>query len=223
MVALADIGGVQNAKPLGVCGHDSVLDSVVDHLDEVTGAVRPTVEISALGSPAVGLPSGSAGDVAGAGSKLREDRIETLHDRRFAADHEAISALASPDATAGPDVDIVDALSGKLLRAADVVDVVGVATVDEDVAGRELGGELGDGRVHGSGRDHQPDGPWRLQLLHEIRGRRGADRLGPRELFDRLRGPVVHHALMAAGEQTMNHVRAHAAESDHSELHSWLL
>src|SRR5262249_38794377 len=210
-------------KPLGVGGHDSVLDAVVDHLDEVAAAVRPAVEISPLGRAVGGLSPGGAGDVAGAGSKLREDGIEMLHDRRFAADHEAISALASPDAPAGPDVDIVDALPAKLLRTADVVDVIGVAAVDEDVAGRELGDELGDGRVHGRGWDHQPDGAWSLQPFHDIRGRRGADRFGPRELFDRLRRPVVHHALMAAGEQAMDHVRAHTAESDHSELHSWLL
>src|SRR5262249_22009796 len=133
---------------------------------------------------------------------------------------QAIPALASPYATAGPDVDIVDALPRKLLRAADVVDVIRVAAVDQDVAGRELRGELGDGGVHGRSGDHEPDGPGRLQLLHEIRGRRGADRFGPHELIDRLLGPVVHHALMAAGEQAMDHVRTHAAESDHTELHS---
>src|SRR5262249_40921541 len=160
MLVLADIGGAQDAQTLGVGSHDSVLDSVVDHLDEVTAAVRAAVQIPALGGRAVGLAPWSAGDGAGAGSKLREDRIEVLHDARFAADHQAISALAPPYATAGPDVDIVDALPRKLLCAADVVDVIGVAAVDEDVAGAKLGGELGDGRVHGSGRDHQPDGPW---------------------------------------------------------------
>src|SRR5262249_3153628 len=86
--------------------------------------------------------------------------------------------------------------TSRVARREDIVEVVGVAAVDEDVAGREMGGELGDGRAHGRGRDHQPDRPWRLQLLHEIGGRRGTDRFGPHELFDRLRGPVVHHALM---------------------------
>src|SRR5262245_46639829 len=56
VLALADIGRAQNAEPLGIGGHDSVLDPVVDHLDEVAGTVRPAVQIAALGGPTVGLP-----------------------------------------------------------------------------------------------------------------------------------------------------------------------
>src|SRR5262245_23101046 len=146
-----------------------------------------------------------------------------LHDRRFAADHQAIASLATPDSAAGPDVDVVNALLDELLGATDVVDIIGIAAVDEDVARREVRYEVGDGRVHRRGRDHEPKGSWRLQLLHEVRDRRGADRFGPGEFLDRLRGPVEHHALMAAREQAMDHVRAHAAKSDHSELHISLL
>src|SRR5262249_29399442 len=45
---LADVGGAQDAEPFRVGGHDPVLDPVVDHLDEVSGAIRPAVEIPAL-------------------------------------------------------------------------------------------------------------------------------------------------------------------------------
>src|SRR5207245_8126272 len=63
----ADVGGAQDAQPLGVGRHDPVLDPVVDHLDEVARAVRPAVEVPPLGR-AVGLFSTrGAGDVAGAG------------------------------------------------------------------------------------------------------------------------------------------------------------
>ena len=40
------------------------------------------------------------------------------------------------------------------------------------------------------------------------------------QLLDRLRRHVEDHALMAACEQPPHHVGAHAAKSDHSELHS---
>jgi hypothetical protein len=40
MLLLAHIGIAQNAQTFGVGGHEAVLDTVVDHLDEVTGTVR---------------------------------------------------------------------------------------------------------------------------------------------------------------------------------------
>jgi hypothetical protein len=40
---------LQHVEPLGVGGHDSVLNGVVDHLDEVAGAVRAAMEVAALG------------------------------------------------------------------------------------------------------------------------------------------------------------------------------
>src|SRR4030095_8618935 len=202
---------------------DAVLDSVVDHLDEVSAAVGTAVEIPALGGAADGLPPGRAGNVAGARGQGREDRVEVLDHRRFAADHQAVAALTSPDAAAGSDVHVVDALGAELLRTPDVVDVVGIAAVDEDVSGREKGHEVVDGRINSRRRHHQPDGPRRLQLLHEIRDRRGTDGLRPRQLLDRFRRPVEDHALVVTREKPVDHVGAHAAESDHSELHHRLL
>src|SRR5216117_1929196 len=134
MALLADIGGAYDAQPLGVGGHDPVLDPVVDHLDEVARPVRPAVEIPLLGRAVGLLASRSARDVAGAGRQPGEDRIEALDHLRLAPDHHAVPALQPPDAATGPHVDVVDPLRPKLLRAPDVVDVVGVAPVDEDVA-----------------------------------------------------------------------------------------
>src|SRR5256885_16922574 len=88
------------------------------------GAVRPTVEIPPLRGAADLLSPGSLRDVAGAGSQLREDRIELRDHRRLAPDHQAIPSLPSPDTAAGPDVDVVDAVLCELLRAPDVVDVI---------------------------------------------------------------------------------------------------
>src|SRR5439155_697290 len=89
---LADVGRPQDAEPLCVGGHDPVLNSVVDHLHEVAAAVRPAVEIPALGGAVYGLPPRSAGDTARAGSERGKDRIEALHHGVLAADHQAISA-----------------------------------------------------------------------------------------------------------------------------------
>jgi hypothetical protein len=74
----------------------------------------------------------------------------------FAADHHAVAALESPDAAAGAYVHVVDALGGEFLGAADVVYVIGIAAVDEDVAGLEGGENFGDGNVDRGCRDHQP-------------------------------------------------------------------
>ena len=48
----------------------------MDHLDEVTGAVRAAVQIAELGGAADLLASGRARDVARAGRQRLEDRIE---------------------------------------------------------------------------------------------------------------------------------------------------
>src|SRR5207302_8106433 len=88
MALLADIGGAQDAEPLGVGGHDAVFDTVVDHLDEVAAATGSAVEIPPLGGAADGFPPRRARDFAGAGSQGHEDRIEVLDRRRLTADQD---------------------------------------------------------------------------------------------------------------------------------------
>jgi hypothetical protein len=58
-----------------------------------------------------------------------------LDDWLFATDHQAVAALESPDAAAGADIDVVDVFLGEFGGAAEVVDVVGVAAVDQNVVG----------------------------------------------------------------------------------------
>ena len=83
--------------------------------------------------------------------------------------------------------------------------------------------EVGDGLVHDGRRNHQPDGARLLQLAHEVRKRGGSDRLLSRQIFDRLRRHVEDDALMAALDETPDHIGAHSAQSDHRELHDILL
>src|SRR6185295_10166412 len=95
-----------------------------------------------------------------------EDRIQSLHNRVFAANHLAIAAFQSPDAAAGANVDVVQAFLVQLFGAAQIVDVIGIAAVDENVAALEPSFELGDALVDRPGRHHQPDSSWFGKLGH---------------------------------------------------------
>ncbi len=73
------------------------------------------------------------------------------------AEHHAVAALESPDAAAGADVNVVNAFVAEHLRAADVVFEIGIAAVDEDVAGFHLLRDgLGGGFCRRSRGDHKP-------------------------------------------------------------------
>src|SRR5262249_30329752 len=135
--ALADAGAPQDAQALGVGGHDTVLDAVVDHLDEVAGARGPAVQVALLSRAADLFAPGGAWNVTPAGRQRLEDRVEALHRLVGAADHHAIAAFQAPDAAARPHIHVVDLLGREFFGAANVVHVVGVAAVDEDVAGLE--------------------------------------------------------------------------------------
>jgi hypothetical protein len=140
-----------------------------------------------------------------------------------AADHLAIAALQAPDASAGADVDILDSLRLELLGAADIVDVVGIAAIDQDIAPLQLRGERLDGGIDSCRRNHHPDGPRRGQFFDHVIQRGCA--LGS------FAGQSIHiflmvirdDALVLGSQEATGHIRAHSPESDHSELHVWLL
>src|ERR1035437_821711 len=87
--------------------------------------------------------------------------------------HQAVAAIESPDAAARAAVHIVDCLLGELLGPRDVVPVVGVATVDHDVAGVELAGELVKGGLYDPGGHHDPQRSRLVELAQQVlqRGR----------------------------------------------------
>ena len=60
----------------------------------------------------------------------------------LAADHQAVAALQAPDAAAGADIGVVNAARLQLLGAANVVDVIRVAAIDDDVALLHARGKL---------------------------------------------------------------------------------
>ena len=150
-----------------------------------------------------------------------EDRLERLHGLAVAADHQAVADLEAPDAAARAGVDVADLLRSELDVAALVVVEVRVAAVDDRVARLEVLEQLCDlglGRI--AGRHHDPDRPRRRQLRDELLDRERGDRALAGDLLRLLRRPVVRHDLMAVAEEAPDHVGAHPAESDETDLHS---
>ena len=219
MRLLADVGGTQDSHALRVGRHEAVLNPVVHHLDEVPGAVRPAVKVALLGGTAGSFATWGARDVADARCERHEQRIEVLDDRRFTADHHAVAALEPPDASARAYVHVVDAPGRQLPGAPDVVDVIRIATVDHDVVFLEQRHQILDGRVDDCRRDHQPDDARLTELLHQLGERRRSLSAGRCELLHRAGIAVVHDAGVVIAQETAHHIRAHPAETDHSELH----
>src|SRR5277367_5079594 len=98
------------------------------------------MEIAFLGGSGNFLAAGGAIDVATARSERFENGVEVFNDVILAANHLAVAPLEAPDAAAGANVAIVEALGGELFGAANVVYVVGIAAVDDDIAGIEFAG-----------------------------------------------------------------------------------
>src|SRR5215510_7084467 len=84
-------------------------------------------------------------DVSGAGSERRKNRIELRDHRGLTTDHQAIAAFETFHTATRPDIDVVNASGRKFFRAANVVDVIRISTIDEDVATFEMRHEIGDG------------------------------------------------------------------------------
>src|SRR4029453_1646665 len=94
MFLLAYVGGSQDTQSLGVGGHDAVFNAVMNHLDEVAGAVWPAMQIALLGGTACLLTSrGARYLVAHARSQPGEDGIEVLDHCVFATDQHAVTSL----------------------------------------------------------------------------------------------------------------------------------
>src|SRR5204863_9994140 len=126
----------------------------------------------------------------------------------------------APDAARGSGVEVTNALAGELLGAAGVIFEVRVAAVDDDVSTGEQAGSLLHGALGGvAGGHHQPHRAGRLELLDQLFERAGGYRAFTGELLHRVHGAVVHHHLVPALHQPAHHVRAHAAQANHSDLH----
>src|SRR5271154_943975 len=154
----ADIGGLQHSKSLGIGGHHPVLDPVVHHFHEVAAAAFSAMQITLFGGAVLDLfASWRAWNVPNPRRDRFEDRIEVLDGGIRPANHHAIAALQSPHTPGCPNVNVFDSFGSKLFGAADIVNVVGVASIDEDVAGFQMRYDLGNRLVHNGRRNHKPD------------------------------------------------------------------
>src|SRR4030088_97873 len=120
----------------------------------MAGTRRAAVEVALFGGAGGVCAAGSARCVAATGRERFENGVEMPDDIVFAADHLAIATLEPPNAAAGADVNVVNAVGGEFLGAANVVDVVGVAAVDHNVARFELRGEVVQGGIDNASGNH---------------------------------------------------------------------
>ncbi len=211
-----------DAQPLGDGGHHPVLHAVVDHLHEVAGAVGSAVEVALRCRPTLTGAMRRGGGTRLSRRDRLEDRLEVRDRTGLSADHEAVAPLESPHPTARATVDVMDVLLGQLLCSHDVVSIVGIATVDDDVAPVEQAGELVQGALHDGGGNHDPHGPRPFQPAHEILERRRTRRPFCSERLHGVRAHVVHDATVPVAHQSANQIGPHTAEPDHAELHRFV-
>src|SRR5882672_2018514 len=186
----------------------------------MAAARRAAVKIAFLSGAGCLFAAGSARDVAAAGGERFENWVEVLDDFIFAANHLAVAAIKSPDAATGADVTIVNTLRAEFFGTANVVNVIGIATVDDDVVLFKLGDEILKSCVDNSRGDHQPDGARLREFFHKIVERVGGGCTFAGELLDGFRAAIVDDAGVAIANQAAHHVGTHPPQTDHSELHS---
>src|SRR5579872_3071161 len=145
---------MQDVQTLGISRHNAVFDSVVYHLDEMPGATGSAMQISLLGRAASLIATGCSGRSSDPRSKRSEDWIEALDHILFATNHQTIPALRTPDPTAGPNINIVNALGLEFARSSNVVHVVGISSVNNGVARLQVNSKILQGLVDCCGRYH---------------------------------------------------------------------
>src|SRR5215471_10842688 len=195
---------MKDRKPLGVSLHQTVLDAVVDHLHEVAGTCRTDVRPATMRGRRQGL----------------KYRTQPFNSSRIASNHQAVAFTLAPDAAAGPGIDEVKPVRTQGCCTPHRVFIVRVASINDDVALLCKTSNQVQRLLHDiARRDHHPYGPWRLELTNQRFDRcsAGSAKCGdPRHCC---RIDVVNHHSMAALNQTLCHVCAHAAQTNHSQFH----
>src|SRR5215467_1187653 len=105
----------------------------MDHFYKVAASRRAAVKIAFFCGARGLFAAWSSRNVATSGRKSFEDGIKVLDDIFFAANHLAVSAVKTPHASTRADVAIVDPFCAKFFGAANVVNVIQIAAVDDDV------------------------------------------------------------------------------------------
>src|ERR1700740_1241079 len=112
---LTGTSGFQNTEAFGVSGHDPVFNTVVNHLDEMPGAIGPAMQIALFGCPAEFLPAQCSRDVANTRSQRFEKRIQSPNYICLSTDHHAVAAFKAPNAATRSDINVMNILCRELL------------------------------------------------------------------------------------------------------------
>src|SRR4029453_17399941 len=104
-LSAADVRVLEDGEPFGVRGHDPVLDAVVDHLHEVTGAIAAAVQVPLFRTCRLTGASWRALSRLDSRCECGEHGVESFDGFVVAADHLAVAALESEHAAARADVD----------------------------------------------------------------------------------------------------------------------
>src|SRR5450759_1082286 len=120
-----EFGRAQDFDALGIGLHETVFDTVVDHLDEVTSAAVTGVHEAAFGW-----------------GEVLQQRRDVSKCVRWTARHESESLASSPDPAADTDVEKRESARVRLLGVALGIPKVRVAAVDDNVDGGECCKEL---------------------------------------------------------------------------------
>src|ERR1019366_6635008 len=111
----------KDIEALGISLHQSVLDAVMHHLDEVAGAGRTGMNVAAFGTGIAFRAARRTRNIAQPRSECCEDRVEAIHCLLRAAYHHAVAAIYPPDAARRATVDVANALVGQFFGATDIV------------------------------------------------------------------------------------------------------
>ena len=159
-------------------------------------------------------------DRADARCQSFENRLQVVKGRLVAADHHAVTAVQTPDTAAGAHVNVANAFASHGLGAAHVVLVIGVATINDGVAGREHLAELRHGGFgNGARGQHDPDRARRRHLGHQVRHVGAGRGAFTGQLFHACRIGVKHHAAVPTAHEAPHDISTHPTQADHSELH----
>ena len=104
-VGKPDAGMLEDVQAFGIRGHDAVFDPVVDHLDEMTGATRPAMQIAVFGRKRLTIPARCPVGCPDSRCECSKDRVEVMNRIGVATDHEAEPTFETEHTAAGTHVE----------------------------------------------------------------------------------------------------------------------
>ena len=195
--------------------HIGILDTIVDHLHKVAGAVRTNV--------------GYTRSAVHVGSDGLKNRAEGLPRLLGAAGHDGRTVERAFLATGDSGTDEVLAAGGYVLLAANGVSEQGIAAIDDDIAIIHGFGQLIDDGIGGpASLDHNDCLARALQGSHKVfdgfRGHKVAFlTVGLNECMSLFRAAVIHRYGIAVAGKVTGQIRTHDRQSHDANLSKFIL